>query len=148
MVQAKRYRIVIGLVSSLPFIGLLACSDDLPPWPEQTREERERFMRERVVPELQPRFQRFDPVKYERFGCETCHGKDAASRRYRMPNPELEPLPLEGTLAYARSKDAKATQFMLDSVHPIMAELLGEARYNEVTAPDGFRCTRCHPVLP
>lgn len=104
-------------------------------------------MREQVLPDFKARFQAYDPVKYANFGCGSCHGPNAAARNYAMPNPDSEPLPLDGTLAYARKQDSKATEFMLDSIHPRMAELLGEPRYSE-TEPNGFRCTRCHAVLP
>jgi hypothetical protein len=101
------------------------------------------FMTDAVLPVMRSVFEAYDPMVD--VGCETCHGHDMVQVDYRMPNV-LASLPLEGTLEAADARDPEATQFMLDEVFPVMAELLGRDRYNAASAPDGFRCVGCHLV--
>jgi hypothetical protein len=92
-------------------------------------------------------FQDLDPVRYEGFDCETCHGANLVEVDYRMPNA-LPALPLEGTLEAAHARNPQMTQFMLDEVFPVFVELIGREKFDHDTRPDGFRCTGCHLVAP
>lgn len=114
-------------------------------WADLDFTERVTFMTRMVRPTMRDIFQARDPELYEDFDCESCHGPDGEANDYEMPT-FLYPLPLEGTLEAAEARDPELTAFMVEEVHPAMAALLGEARFNASTAPDGFRCTRCHQV--
>jgi hypothetical protein len=91
------------------------------------RDQRAELMKERVVPELVPIFQRRDPARYAAFGCATCHGRGAASGRYDMPNPQLVHLTESPAL------DRRAVEWMTAEVTPAMARLVGT-----------IECRTCH----
>jgi hypothetical protein len=86
-------------------------------------------------------------VRFAGFGCPTCHGASFVDVDYAMPNA-VSPLPLDDTLEVAMMRDPAMTELMLDQVFPTMVTMLGREKYNEVTTPDGFRCTGCHLVEP
>ncbi len=124
---------------------LLGCDSEPETWAELDHEERVTYMSEVVTPAMRDIFQAHDPDRYAGFSCQTCHGENASEVDYAMPNG-LTPLPMEGTLEAAEAIDAAETAFMLDEVFPKMVELLDYEKYNEVSAPDGFRCVGCHRV--
>jgi hypothetical protein len=76
--------------------------------------------------------QKRDPAVYDKFRCQTCHGEDMETRAFAMPATLLS---LSGTdpVASGRSRDAKATDFMVTEVLPATKELLG-----------GGDCFSCH----
>jgi hypothetical protein len=135
-------------VAVLVGLSWVACSDEeaQPRWDELDRSERIEFMTQTVLPVMRSIFEAHDPVLYADVRCETCHGDDMLEVDYRMPHA-LSPLPLEGTLETAAARNPVATQFMLDEVFPAMADMLDRDRYNEQSAPDGFRCVGCHVVF-
>jgi hypothetical protein len=130
---------VLGLLAVLT----LACAE--PTWAEKGREARLAYMTDVVLPTMREIFQARDPARYAGFTCATCHGDDHVAADYAMPNA-LTPLPIDGTLDAARAIDPDMTTFMLDEVFPVMADLLGRDKYNQGSAPDGFRCVGCHRV--
>ena len=91
------------------------------PFARLDHDQRAEFMKQKVVPALQPIFQRHDAAKYAEFGCPTCHGRND---RYEMPNPALP--------------KAEHSEWMQQDVQPVMNELLA--------APASFGCRGCHVV--
>lgn len=98
------------------------------------------FMKKKVVPPMRTAFQKFDPKKFKKFGCKTCHGKDPKGKKYKMPNDELPKL---DWAALKKGKDKKIHEFMEKFVRPEMAKILGEPEYSKDN-PDGFSCLGCH----
>lgn len=130
-------------------LGLLvfACeeAESEPTWAERDFDERFRYMNDVVLPAMKDIFEAYDPERFAGFTCAHCHGPDAATLDYAMP-AFLPALPLEGTLEAAEARDPEMTAFMLDEVFPTITLLLDEEKFDHETAPDGFRCTRCHLV--
>jgi hypothetical protein len=130
-------------------LGVLfaACEDaePEPTWAERDFDERFRYMNDVVLPTMKDIFEAYDPERFAGFTCTNCHGPDAAAQDYAMP-AFLPALPLEGTLEAAQARDPETTAFMLDEVFPTIVLLLDEEKFDHETAPDGFRCTRCHLV--
>ncbi len=137
----------VCLVRALVILPVVAActADDEPRWAELDREQRIAFMTEKVEPTMREVFVGYDPMRFAAFGCPSCHGPDPEGRDYQMP-AFLQPLPLEGTLEAAEMRNPEMTTFMLDEVFPTMAAMLGEQKFHETDAPDGFRCVRCHLV--
>lgn len=105
------------------------------------------FMKQKVVPAMQPIFQKHDPKKYAAFGCETCHGEHPEARHFDMPNAALPALGYEKEF-YARFKPTDL-EWMGGEVLPAMAKLLGETPSFTDPAPTaGFGCAGCHPMDP
>jgi hypothetical protein len=99
-----------------------------------------------VLPNMAERFQAFSGAANATLTCRSCHGPDPESVAYHMPRelPALDPghLP-EPSDADARGRTAK---FMIETVTPTMADLLGEPVYDAKTRT-GFGCFNCHPAL-
>jgi hypothetical protein len=126
-------------VSRLLAIALAACSAPpsapvaipvLPdvPFALLDRDQRVKFMEERVVPAMAPLFRAHDPQRYAEFGCKTCHG----AGDYAMPNDELPKL----VLPIERGRhDARVVEWMTAKIRPAMARLLDD---------ESFECLRCH----
>jgi hypothetical protein len=111
-----------------------------------TWEERHDQMTWVVLPNMAERFQEFAHAADPTLTCRTCHGPDPESARYRMPRglPALDPAHLpEANDLDQRGRTAK---FMIETVTPTMADLLGEPRYDEKTKR-GFGCFKCHPAV-
>jgi hypothetical protein len=111
-----------------------------------TGEQRGKYMKEVVVPAMRPVFQQFDGDEFKKFGCDTCHGKQAKARKFKMPNPEIFALP--GTpagFAPLMEKKPKMMKFMGEVVKPQMAALLGVPEFDPKKAEaGGFSCAGCH----
>ena len=106
-----------------------------------SHDERVKLMKEHVTPDMKKAFQDFDGKKYANFGCKTCHGKDPAKVKFKMPNPELPKLDF---VALKAGKQApKVAKFMGEVVEPKMAELLGAKPFDMKTMK-GFGCLGCH----
>jgi hypothetical protein len=99
------------------------------------------FMKQKVVPAMAKTFQEFDPKKYERFDCKTCHG------------PAFKPKPVD-FLPELHVKDGKLVEaadhpdmakFMGEKVSPQMAEIFGKKPYDPATG-QGFGCGGCHKM--
>ncbi|GAB4213679.1 MAG: hypothetical protein OHK0013_37750 [Sandaracinaceae bacterium] len=116
------------------------------PWAELDHEARLMHMRRHVVPVMADLFVSHDPDRYASFGCPTCHGPDAASHGYAMPNPSLPVLYPTGTVGQMQTVDRypEGVRFMFNRVTPAMRELLGAPDYDETTRT-GFTCFACHP---
>ncbi len=107
-------------------------------------DERKSHMHTVVQPRMSAQFQRFDPVRFADFACETCHGDTAIDRRYAMPNPDLPLVDASGIYRKHRKKTPEMAAFMWEEVEPTMAELIGLPRH-VVRHKRGFHCGNCHP---
>ncbi len=103
-------------------------------------EQRGTYMKDVVKPKMADLFAAYDPKKYEKVMCTTCHGPGAKEGKFKMPNPAL---PKFADFAAAKKLDAKMTDFMAAKVLPEMAKLLGETPFDPATK-SGFGCRRCH----
>ena len=66
--------------------------------------QKKAYMKAAVMPTMKPVFQEFDAVKFKTFtSCATCHGKDGAERKFKMPSNDIHPLP--NTPAAFRGQD-------------------------------------------
>ena len=138
---------LIALGLTLPGCGSKAAAPAAPagavPFEKLSRQEKGRYMKEVVVPEMGKLFKAFDPVKYAEFGCKTCHGPGAAEGEFDMPNAGLTKLDFKNH----DKMDAKAAEFMSKQVKPTMARLLGEPEYTPEN-PKGFGRLGCHTMVP
>jgi hypothetical protein len=115
-------------------------------WKDMTKEQKGRFMKAVVVPKMKPLFNSFDPEMFQKVDCATCHGTDAKSKGFKMPNPELFVLPgTPAEFAELAQKKPKWIKFMGEQVKPQMAALLGLKNFDP-RAPDpaAFGCHNCH----
>jgi|tagenome__1003787_1003787.scaffolds.fasta_scaffold19769349_1 hypothetical protein len=120
-------------------------------WKDMSKEQRGRYMKAVVTPKMKLVFQDFDPKLFERFNCATCHGKEAKSRAFKMPNPEIHPLPPtpEAYMAMMKKKPEweRWSKFMGERVAPQMATLLGLPVFDpKKPDPSAFGCKGCHTL--
>jgi hypothetical protein len=116
------------------------------PWKDMTGEQKAKYMKEVVVPKMRVTFQQFDPEEFKKVGCDTCHGKDAKARKFKMPNPDLPVLPSSPAgFAPLMEKKPKMMKFMSGMVKPQMAALLGLPEFDpKKPEAGGFGCAACH----
>ncbi|HKO94533.1 MAG TPA: hypothetical protein VJU61_25440 [Polyangiaceae bacterium] len=114
-------------------------------WKDKNREQRTDWMATHVFPKMRAAFTEFNADRFSDFTCQTCHGERMEMDDFKMPNPSLYALSRKDTLGEARSYDAKATEFMLKTVLPEMAQLLDTEPYDREKKA-GFSCFGCHPV--
>lgn len=116
------------------------------PWGELSQDERRAHMTREVLPRMTELFAAYDPVRYDGFGCATCHGDDARERGYAMPSPSLLPLHPTGSEGQQQMvrEHADGVRFMYNRVLPTMQALLGAPAFDENTG-EGFSCFACHP---
>ncbi|HEY4104835.1 MAG TPA: hypothetical protein VGM44_13135 [Polyangiaceae bacterium] len=151
---------LLWVISALSFV---ACAAKPPPSASATKKNTPRDSREDdfrqmsweerhdqmtwvVLPTMAERFQAFSGSADASLTCRSCHGPDPESVSYRMPRslPALDPRHLpQANDADARGRTAK---FMIETVTPTMADLLGEPLYDAKTQR-GFGCFNCHPSL-
>jgi hypothetical protein len=113
-------------------------------WEHMKFEERKKYMKSTVFPEMKKRFQEFDAKTFKKVTCETCHGDGATNGKFTMPNPKLPKLPTsrEGFMALQQKKP-EMVKFMGTVVKPTMAGLLGLPEWSPQN-PKGFGCYQCH----
>ena len=115
-------------------------------WENMKFAERKKYMKSTVLPEMKKVFAAYDPKTYSKVTCETCHGKGATEKKFKMPNADLPKLPgptnRAGFMALAQKKP-EAVKFMGTQVKPKMAALLGLPEWTPAT-PTGFACYECH----
>jgi hypothetical protein len=113
-------------------------------WPEMNKDQRIDYMKSVVLPRMRQVFSGFNPDRYSKMNCMTCHGDSAADGSFKMPNPKLPKLPTtpDGFKQLAADKPA-VMDFMKNEVKPKMAALLGTPEYNPETK-SGFGCMECH----
>jgi hypothetical protein len=106
-----------------------------------SHEDKVKLMKEHMNPEMKTAFQKFDAKKFAKFNCKTCHGKDPAKTKFKMPNPELPKL--DFAALKAGKQEPKTAKFMADIVEPQAAKILGAQPYDPKTNK-GFGCLGCH----
>ncbi len=112
-------------------------------WANMDTKERYKYMKSTVLPALKTSFETYNPKRFEKMNCETCHGPDPQARNYEMPNPDLPKISSANDFAAARKKYPGAVEFMMMSVEPTMAALLQDPAWTP-KRPKGFGCFRCH----
>ena len=112
-------------------------------WDAMTQAERFDYMATVVTPQMASLFQSVNPEYYADFTCSHCHGDNAESVGFKMPN-ELAPLTFEEVQSMFASEDP-VHRFMVDEVWPEMSELLGYELYDPSTN-EGFSCFGCHAL--
>jgi cytochrome c553 len=120
-------------------------------WKDMSGDQRARYMKAVVTPKMRTVFQTFDGETFKKFGCATCHGKDAKDRKYKMPNPGIAALPATPEAFQAALKEKptwpKWTKFMGEQVEPQMATLLGKPAFDpKKPDPSAFGCAGCHTI--
>jgi hypothetical protein len=108
-----------------------------------SKEDKIKFMKQKVMPAMRPVFQKFDAKEFGTFTCKTCHGKDPQGSKYKMPSKDLPALDFDALKA--GKEDPKMVEFMSKVVKPEMAKLLNEPEMTE-TNPKGFGCLACHQL--
>ena len=120
-------------------------------WKVMTYAQKKTYMKTAVTPRMKTVFQGFDAKKFKTFDCETCHGKDAAGRKFKMPSPDIHPLPNkpEGFQAKLKTEPTwpKWTKFMAEEVEPAMGKLLAVPVFDPKKPVEGaFSCAACHKL--
>jgi cytochrome c553 len=148
---------IASLLRSLAFlsVALTGAAADAPApaaaapaktidWENMKFEDRKKYMKSTVLPEMKKQFQAFDAKAYKKFSCATCHGDGATDGKFKMPNPKLPKLPTsrEGFMALQQKKP-EAVKFMGTVVKPTMAKLLGLTEWTPENQK-GFGCYQCH----
>lgn len=105
-----------------------------------SKEDKVKFMKQKVMPAMKAAFQKFDPKEFASFTCKTCHGKDPVKVKHEMPSPELPKL--DFAKIKAGKEEPEWLEFMSKVVQPEMAKLLNEPEMTETQ--DGFGCLDCH----
>ena len=105
---------------------------------EMTLDERKKLMKNVVVPEMGAAMHAFDPEEFADVSCKTCHGPGAKNGDFEMPTKSLPALDEE-----EMEEHSEMTQFMMETMVPKMAAILGEEPYNPETH-EGFGCFHCH----
>ena len=95
-------------------------------------------MKANVKPRMAPLFQAHDPARHADFGCKTCHGPEWKKPREFLPTLTIK----DGKLAAPPEKSA-LVKFMVETVTPQMAQVLGKPPYDPATGT-GFGCIGCH----
>jgi hypothetical protein len=120
-------------------------------WKDMSYEQKRAYMKEAVQPTMKPIFQAFDGKKFKTFNCQTCHGEDGPTRKYKMPSNDIHPLPntKEGFEAKLKTEPdwPKWTPFMAGKVEPAMGKLLDVPVFNPQKPVEGaFNCGKCHKL--
>lgn len=127
------------LLACTPRTNVQEASIDDRPFDQLNHDERIEFMKQRVVPAMQPVFVQHDASKFSTFGCVTCHGKSADQGEFHMPSGSLPKLGGDLTKKFPRAK----LDWMLTEVKPTMAKLLKVKEWSPED-PYGFDCFGCH----
>ncbi len=148
----KRLSIVLAVLTACGGSAKPAPPESAKPlvWKDMNLEQREKYMKDVVLPKTKELFVAFD-AKYQSMDCATCHGDGAKDGSFEMPNPKIKPLPNteEAFMAWA-AKDADAgryAQFMATKLQPLMGELLQETVFDPQTKTGELSCTACHQLV-
>jgi hypothetical protein len=120
-------------------------------WKDMTAKQKGSYMKAVVTPKMKPIFQAFDKKAFAKFNCETCHGKGAIDREFKMPGPDVKPLPSTPEAFQAKMKAEptwpKFVDFMVKQVEPEMGKLLGLPVFDpKKPDPTAFACKNCHTL--
>jgi hypothetical protein len=109
------------------------------PFDKLEHEQRIEFMKQKVMPAMEPIFKNHDAKKFAEFGCVTCHGKQALEGHFDMPSTELPKLDFKDMSKWKKED----LEWMSEEVKPAMARLLSEPEFTPEN-PTGFGCQNCH----
>lgn len=135
---------VAAETSAAPSASAVASAEAPAPaksWDAMTHDEKLALMKTVVMPKMKEAFQAFDAKKYADFSCKTCHGKP--ENKGKMPNNDVPKLDPKDQFAKHQKKTPELTKFMMTTVVPQMAKILGEQPYDPKTH-QGFGCGNCH----
>lgn len=108
-------------------------------WADMDRDARLTYMGTKVLPGMKESFKQ---QGFDSFKCANCHGEDYKDVDFKMPN-DLTPLNPDNPIQSGMDLDEEMTKFMVSTVLPQMAEMLGEE--TDVTTGKGdFGCLSCH----
>lgn len=107
---------------------------------DMTKEQQIAYMKEKIMPAMDPVFKAHDAKAFEKFGCETCHGPE-----YKTPTQYLPALTLKDGNLTCFTEDPEVSKWMAEQVVPAMANAMGMAPYNKETH-EGFGCAGCHAI--
>jgi mono/diheme cytochrome c family protein len=155
MLAAMKFACVLLLVPALAACGSKSSSATSPqadnakvvlpdvPFDQLDQDQRVEFMKQKVVPAMEPVFKNHDPKEYAEFGCQTCHGKQAAQGHFDMPTTDIPKLSFKDMSKF-KPEDL---EWMGKEVKPAMAKLLGRPEFDpEKPDPKAFGCQNCHTV--
>ena len=109
------------------------------PFDSLDHEQRIQFMKEKVMPAMEPLFKNHDAKKFAEFGCKTCHGEGVEQGKFDMPNDKLPKL-FGPSMPKFKKEDV---EWMGKEIKPTMAKLLQQPEYTPEN-PKGFGCLECH----
>ena len=118
-------------------------------WDKMTVDEKKKYMKSTVLPQMKKLFVAVDKKHYAKMNCQTCHGEKAADNKFKMPSAELPKLPQptdQAGFMALQQKKPEVVKFMGTQVKPTMAKLLGKAEW-EPNNPTGFGCYGCHTKM-
>lgn len=108
-------------------------------WSSMDRNARLTYMGSVVMPAMKESFKQHG---FDTFKCANCHGNDYKEVDFKMPN-DLTPLNPDNPIQSGMDLDEEMTKFMVATVLPEMAKMLGEE--TDVTTGKGeFGCLSCH----
>ena len=109
--------------------------------------EKIKLMKEHVVPEMGAEMTAFDPKRWPKVECKTCHGKSAEDGTFKMPNPDLPKLQGEWFGPNPPADKKEILQFMEEKMKPDMGKILGLPLMDpKNAAAGGFGCLACHTM--
>ena len=118
-------------------------------WDKMTVDEKKKYMKTTVLPQMKKLFVAVDKKHYAKMDCQTCHGEKAAENKFKMPSAELPKLPQptdQAGFMALQQKKPEVVKFMGTQVKPTMAKLLGKPEW-EPNNPTGFGCYGCHTKM-
>ena len=104
-----------------------------------------KLMKTRVVPEIGAEMTAFDPKKWPKVECKTCHGKSAEDGTFKMPNPDLPKLDMAWFGPNPPADKKAILEFMETKMKPHMAAILSMPEFDpQHPDPKAFGCLACH----
>ena len=113
-------------------------------WTTWSHEQKLAYMKQTVLPAEREIFGRFEPLRFARMTCETCHGQGARDGSFRMPDPDL-PHIVGGRGGFQEliARQPETVRFMQQAVSAETARLLGHPVF-DMEKHVGFSCYPCH----
>jgi hypothetical protein len=112
-----------------------------PAWSDDmSKDQKVQFMKNHIMPAMQPVFQKADAKKYAEFSCKTCHGP-----AFKDPDDFLPHLTMKGGTITSFADKPEVSKYMAEAVVPAMAKAMGMAPYDPATQK-GFGCAGCHTI--
>ena len=106
-----------------------------------------KVMKTHVVPEMGAEMTAFDPKRWPKVECKTCHGKSAEDGTFKMPNPDLPKLDGAWFGPNPPADKKEILEFMEEKMKPHMAQILGQPEFDPKNpSAGGFGCLDCHTM--